>query len=82
LLIEFAARFERPEHGRYIHVSARADRTGILSLPAPVPDHTGRLLAVWAVAGIAGAAAFLVAQQVIKRREGTRQAQTSGDIES
>jgi glyoxylase-like metal-dependent hydrolase (beta-lactamase superfamily II) len=62
-LLEYATSFERPGHGRYTQVPAHADASGIITLPPPVPDETGRLLAVWAVTGVAGVAAVLIAKQ-------------------
>jgi glyoxylase-like metal-dependent hydrolase (beta-lactamase superfamily II) len=72
-LLEFATHFRRPSSGRYAIQPARADERGIISLPPPVPDHTGRLLAAWAVTGVAGVAALLIAQQVTKHRDRSKE---------
>ncbi len=69
----FAAALLPPAQGRYSHQPVRADATGIVELPPPVPDKTGRLIAVWAVTGFAGVAAVLIAQEVKKRRDRAKQ---------
>ncbi len=69
LLKQFSSSFKRPTRGRYAKEPAVADENGIVSVPPPVPDYTGRLLAIWAVAGVAGVAAAVVYQQVKKRRD-------------
>ena len=68
-LLAYARSFDRPSGGRYVQAPAQADESGIVKLPPPVPDQTGRLIAVWAVTGVAGVAAMLVAQEVKKRRD-------------
>ena len=75
-LLEFAAHFRRPASGRYAQQPALADETGITSLPPSVPDYTGRLIAVWAVTGVAGVATLLVIQQVKKHRARANEKET------
>jgi len=52
----FAENFPVPSHGRYIHEPARADDTGILSVPPPAPDPLAKQLALGA--GLAVVAGF------------------------
>lgn len=68
-LLEYTMSFERPTGGRYVRIPAHADESGIVSLPPPVADETGRLMAVWAVTGVGGVAAMLLAKEIKKRRD-------------
>ena len=54
-----------PRRGRYVRQPARADRTGVVFVPPPVPDVVGR-----AVAGVAAAAVAAFAFAAIRRRGG------------
>ncbi len=76
-LLEYAMSFKRPSRGRYAKISAHADESGIVSVPPPAPDQAGRLLAVWAVTGVAGVAAVLIAQEVKRRRDRNKTADES-----
>lgn len=62
----FAANFRPPRKGRYVRESARADETGVVALPPPVPDPLPKVLAG---VGLALAAGGLVTAAV--RRGGT-----------
>ena len=55
-------RVARPAHGRYVREPARADASGVTSVPPPVPDATP-----WALLGTAALAGLLVA--TVRRRE-------------
>ena len=44
-----------PADGRYVRRAARADESGIVSVPPPVPDHLGRALVGVALVAAAGA---------------------------
>ncbi|MGI9107525.1 MAG: MBL fold metallo-hydrolase [Pyrinomonadaceae bacterium] len=55
-LEEFSARFTPPRRGRYVARPARADETGVIELPPPVPDPLPKIVAGVALAAIGGAA--------------------------
>lgn len=64
----FARAFSRPSHGRYVHEAARADERGVIHVPPPVPDPTGRVLrTLTATLALAGAAAVLRSRRRTRR---------------
>ncbi len=68
---QFARTFHRPRRGRYTEFPARADEDGIVALPPPVADRTGRLAAALAAGGVA---ALLIAYGMKRRRGGEQPA--------
>jgi len=56
-LQDFAARFEIPEHGRYVEGAAQADESGVTNLP---PAPADRIAKMWLIGAAILAAIFLL----------------------
>ena len=65
-LAEHFAKRAVPSRGRYVRQPAKADRTGVVFVPPPVPDVVGRT-----VAGVAAVAIAAMAFAVVRRRDGS-----------
>lgn len=62
-LAAFAEEFIAPLHGRYVPEPARADESGVVSVPPAPPDPLPKTLALVGVAALAGAALVVAAKR-------------------
>ncbi len=62
----------RPRYGRYVRQPARADASGVIAVPPPVPDPLPKVLGGLGVAAAAGIAATAIRRRGASQREASR----------